>query len=232
MASELFQTDRQTSAAGTSVPLGTARWMEPAEARSRFGFNDRLFSLNASGLWQGRSDGQIWLGEAIDAAAGALGYADDRHVCLVSGTRGGKGTGLIIPNLCLWSGSCLVIDPKGENATVTAQRRGAGSPYAHGLGQTVRILDPFDEVQLDASLKARFNPLDAIDTGSDYAVDDAGRVAAALVVVENRNDPYWEEAARDLIKCLILHVLSDDDFDGCRNLVSVWRLLNQGTGYR
>jgi type IV secretory pathway TraG/TraD family ATPase VirD4 len=146
----------------------------------------------------------------------------------VSGTRGGKGTGIIIPNLCLWPGSCIVVDPKGENATVTARRRGDGSQYCFGLGQTVRILDPFGEVQIDASLKARYNPLDTIDPASDFAVDDAGRVAAALVVVESRSDPYWEEAARDLIKGLILHVLTDPDFESRRNLVSVWRLLNQG----
>lgn len=216
------------SDATDDVALGTASWMAPDEARSRFEFNDHLFELDVAGLWKGRSDGQIWLGEAIDSAAGALGYTDDRHVCLVSGTRGGKGTGVIIPNLCLWSGSCIIIDPKGENATVTALRRSNGSEYSFGLGQTVRILDPFGEVQLDPSLKARYNPLDAIDPTSDHAVDDAGRVAGALVVAENRSDPYWEEAARDLIKGLILHVLTDPDFEGRRNLVSVWRLLNQG----
>ena len=216
------------SDATDDVALGTAAWMVPDEARSRFEFDDRFFTLNASGLWEGRSAGQVWLGEAIDSAAGALGYTDDRHVCLVSGTRGGKGTGILIPNLCLWSGSCIVIDPKGENATVTALRRGTGSEYSYGLGQNVRILDPFGEVQLDPSLKAKYNPLDAIDPAGDHAVDDAGRVAAALVVVESRTDPYWEEAARDLIKGLILHVLTDADFEGRRNLVSVWRLLNQG----
>src|ERR1700760_179423 len=78
------------------VALGTASWMVPDEARSRFEFDDRFFTLNASGLWEGRSAGQVWLGEVIDSAAGALGYSDDRHVCLVSGTRGGKGTGIII----------------------------------------------------------------------------------------------------------------------------------------
>jgi type IV secretory pathway TraG/TraD family ATPase VirD4 len=109
---------------------------------------------------------------------------------------------------------------EGENATVTARRRSAGSEYSFGLGQDVRVLDPFGEVQLDLSLKARYNPLDAIDPASDYAVDDAGRVAAALVVAENCSDPYWEEAARDLIKNVIPHVLTYPDFDGRRNLVA------------
>ena len=100
------------------------------------------------------------------------------------------------PNLCFWPGSAIVVDPKGENATVTAQRRGDGSIYTRPMGQKVCILDPFGEVQASPPLlKARYNPLDAIDPKSDFAIDDAGRVAAALVVVENRNDPYWEEAA-------------------------------------
>jgi type IV secretory pathway TraG/TraD family ATPase VirD4 len=100
--------------------------------------------------------------------------------------------------------------------------------YARALGQKVCILDPFGEVQLPASLKARYNPLDAIDPESDFAVDDAARVAAALVVVESKTDPYWELAARNLIKGLILYVLSAPYLAGRRNLVTVRRLLTQG----
>jgi TPR repeat protein/type IV secretory pathway TraG/TraD family ATPase VirD4 len=211
-----------------NAPLGTAQWMPSTEALEKFAFDDGLFALNDDGLWEGRSNGQIWVGETFDREPVPIGYRDDRHVLLVSGTRGGKGTGVIIPNLCLWPGSAIVIDPKGENATVTARRRGEGSDYAYGLGQTVRILDPFGEVQFDPSLKARYNPLDAVDPKSDFAVDDAGRIAAAIVVVENRNDPFWEQAARNLVKALILHVLTARNFEGRRNLVSVWRLLRQG----
>ena len=170
----------------------------------------------------------MWVGEAFDWRSTPLGYADDRHVCLVSGSRGGKGVGVIVPNLCFWPGSAIIVDPKGENATVTARRRGGGSPYTHAMGQHVHILDPFGEVDLPEESKARYNPLDAIDINSDFAVDDAGRVAASLVVVENRNDPYWEEAARNLLKGLILHVLTASYFEGRRNLVTVRRLLSQG----
>src|SRR5208283_936092 len=127
--------------------------------------------------------GRVWIGGGFDRQISPLGYEDDRHVCLVSGSRGGKGVGVIVPNLCFWPGSSIIVDPKGENATVTARRRGSGSEYAHALGQKVCVLDPFGEVQLPAPLKARYNPLDAIDPESDIAVDDAGRIAAALVVV-------------------------------------------------
>ena len=202
--------------AGDGIPLGTARWMAPEDATEKFSYSGSLFS------------GRVWIGEGFDQQTSPLGYQDDRHVCLVSGSRGGKGVGVIVPNLCFWPGSCIVVDPKGENATVTARRRGGGSEYTHSLGQKVCILDPFGEVQLPAPLKARYNPLDAIDPNSDLAIDDAGRVAAALIVVENRNDPYWEEAARNLIKGLILHVLSARYLSGHRNLVTVRRLLTQG----
>lgn len=200
----------------TDLPLGTADWTSVDTAVEKFRIAGCV------------GDGHVWMGQAIDRAATPLGYTDDRHVCLVSGSRGGKGVGVIVPNLCMWPGSAVVVDPKGENATITAQRRGNGSDYAHGMHQKVRILDPFGEVQLPKELKARYNPLDAIDVKGDLAIDDAGRVAAALVVIENKNDPYWEEAARNLIKGLILHVLSAPYLRAHRDLVGVRRLLTQG----
>jgi type IV secretory pathway TraG/TraD family ATPase VirD4 len=215
LITEVQEADRQSE-----MPLGTAQWMRTSEASARLAMRPDVPSS------------RIWLGETCDHPGIPLGYADDRHVCLVSGTRGGKGTGLIVPTLCLWPGSALIIDPKGENATVTARRRGHGSEYARGLGQEVRILDPFGEVQLDPALKARFNPLDVIDPLGDYAIDDAGRIAASIIVRENHNDPFFEEAARNLLKGLILHVLSSSIFEGIRNLVTVRRLATQGDWLR
>jgi type IV secretory pathway TraG/TraD family ATPase VirD4 len=211
LITEVNEVDQQET-----VPLGTAQWMGLREATQRLG-------MPADNL----SD-RLWIGEALDAEATALGYTDDRHVTLISGTRGGKGAGVIVPNLCQWRGSCIVIDPKGENATVTARRRGGGSDYTHGMGQEVRILDPFGEVPLASSLKARFNPLDVIDPDSDLAVDDAGRIAAAIIVRESKNDPFWEDAARGLMKGLILHVLTFPSFKDIRNLVTVRKLLMEG----
>jgi type IV secretory pathway TraG/TraD family ATPase VirD4 len=123
---------------GTDIPLGTARWMAPETSVAKFAYKDTWYS------------GHVWIGEAVTPHSNPLGYIDDRHVCLVSGSRGGKGVGSIIPNLCFWPGSAIVVDPKGENATVTAQRRGDGSAYTHPMGQKVCILDPFGEVQLPA----------------------------------------------------------------------------------
>ena len=63
-------------------------------------------------------DGMIFLGAAADGTL--LGLDDNRHCLTVAGSRAGKGVSVIVPNLCLYPGSALVIDPKGEikwNAT-------------------------------------------------------------------------------------------------------------------
>lgn len=196
--------------------LATSQWMNQHEISQQF-----LIRTNVP-------SNKFWLGEALEQNRTPIGYADDRHISLIASARSGKGSGIIIPNLCLWPGSCVVIDPKGENATVTARRRGNGSKYAIGLKQKVCILDPFGEIDLPPELKTRFNPLDAIDPHGDLAVDDAGRIAAALIIRESKGDPFFDDAARNLLRGLILHVISDDSFKDCRNLITVRRLLTQG----
>lgn len=107
------------------IPLGTARWHD----------------LKPSDCYQ---SGDFYLGYGPDGHP--VGSRDDRHVLIVCGNRGGKGVSYLVPNLLTWPGSVLVIDPKGGNAMVTARRRGQGSAYAKGMGQTVHILDPYGEV--------------------------------------------------------------------------------------
>ncbi len=56
-------------------------------------------------------------------AGRVIGWNDDRHMMTIAGNRAGKGVSLIIPNLLFYEGSAVVIDPKGENARITARRR-------------------------------------------------------------------------------------------------------------
>lgn len=192
----------------------------------------------ASGQWARQDEfnrlrykeGDLWIGYAPTTPSFPVGHGDDRHICQVAGSRGGKGTTSIINNLCLWPGSVVVVDPKGENATVTARRRGRGSDYAKGMGQEVYILDPFKSVENAEEYRARFNPLDAIDPNEDEAVDEAGRIADALVVVQEKggSDPFWDESARSLVRGIILHVLTDPFYEDRRNLITVRQLIARG----
>lgn len=197
-----------------AVPLGTADWL-------RFS-DDAKPSFKSGDLWLSR----LPSGEPV-------GYRDDRHVLVVSGTRSGKGASVIIPNLCLWPGSAVVIDPKGENAMVTARRRGRGSSWARGMGQTVHILDPFGEVRTShddfSAFKAGFNPLEIIQRHGPEAVDEAARIAEAMVVSENGRDPFFDEAAKGVLKALILHVASSPNIAlDKRNLVTLRYILLAG----
>ncbi len=195
-----------------SMRLGTASWADPA-------FIDQNYPYQPGDVWLGNSSSN---GEA-------LGFGDDRHVCLVSGTRGGKGASSIINNLCLWPGSVVVIDPKGENATVTAARRGAGTAICEGMGQAVHVLDPFKAANVQDRYRSRFNPLDALDPGSRECGDLAARMADAVVIVrEEAKDPFWDEAGRAMVKGLILHVVTASQYEGRRNLTTVRELLTRG----
>jgi type IV secretory pathway TraG/TraD family ATPase VirD4 len=191
--------------------LATAQWEDPALIAQRYPF----------------TDGTFWLGRTNDWKA--IGYRDDRHICLVSGTRGGKGTSLIINNLCFWPGSAVVVDPKGENATVTAARRGRGDDYCTGMGQAVHVLDPFNTTHVEDHYRSRFNPLDALHPNREETIDEASRLANAIVVVkEDAHEPIWDESARTMLKGLILHVLTARQFDGERDLITVRKLILRG----
>ena len=55
--------------------------------------------------------GQIILGKF---AGRFLGYLDDRPQITIAGARAGKTSTVLEPNLYLYPGSMLVLDPKGE----------------------------------------------------------------------------------------------------------------------
>src|SRR5277367_6250031 len=84
--------------------------------------------------------GKVFLGAIGNRA---IGVSDDRHLMTIAGSRAGKGVSTIIPNLIEYPGSVLVIDPKGENARHTKNRRSNGSQAVRsGLGQDTFVLDP------------------------------------------------------------------------------------------
>lgn len=137
-----------------------------------------------------------------------LGLDDDRHMVTVAGARSGKGRSSIIPNLCLYPGSVVVLDPKGENASLTAARRGPGNEWTQGIGQAVHVLDPFGVADVPDELRSSFNPLSLLDVNSPLVVDDAALLAEGLVVSNDPRDAHWDETARNFVKGLILHLVT------------------------
>lgn len=151
-----------------------------------------------------------------------VGIEDDRHMITVAGSRAGKGVSVIIPNLILYPGSVLAIDPKGELASITARRR------ARDLGQKVFVLDPFGRTASGVKpYKASFNPMAILTEDNRHIVEDAGLIADALVI-PGGGDIHWDETAKNFIEGLILHVATWSGYKGRQNLVTVRELLVRG----
>ena len=137
-----------------------------------------------------------------DARSGKLlRYAGPAHLLTIAPTRTGKGVGTIIPNLLDYPGSVVCIDPKGENARVTARHRAKFGP--------VHVLDPFGVTGLPG---AAFNPLDRIDPAGLDLADDCMTLADALVydAPGEAGEAHWNEEAKALISGLILSIVTSE----------------------
>ena len=157
-----------------------------------------------------------------------IGLRDNRHLMTIAGTRAGKGTSVIVPNLLLYPGSVLVLDPKGENATLTAARRGQGENIpAGGLGQDVFVIDPFGVADVPDHYRAGFNPFDALDPDSDHFIDDCDSIADALIIESsgNENANYFDNTARMVLRGFIAWVAEYENLGMERSLATMRELL-------
>ena len=106
--------------------------------------------------------------------------------------------GAIIPNLLTSDRSIFCIDPKGENARITASARARFGP--------VYVLDPF---QASGEPTSTFNPLAGLQPDSLDLAEDATLLADALVYDPpgQAGEAHWNEEAKALIGGLILHAV-------------------------
>lgn len=119
--------------------------------------------------WEWRP-GHIMLGQWEGRV---LGSNDDRHAVTMAGTRAGKSSTVLIPNLRRFPGSAVVLDPKGELARATAEHR-------RKMGQHVFILDPFGETGMPT---ASHNPFAELLSGNpDHIAADVAQIADALII--------------------------------------------------
>lgn len=154
--------------------------------------------------------GQIILGKF---AGRFLGHLDDRPMVTIAGARAGKTSTVLEPNLYLYPGSMLVLDPKGELARTAAFRR--------LRGHDVQVLDPFGQ---STETSAHFNALAELDPDSDTIIDDATALTEALIVDEgDARSRHWNESAKTLLLGIILLTLTLEPRE--RNLITVRELL-------
>ena len=170
---------------GPDLIFGSAKFADLEHARERG-------IIGSTGLRLGYLSGAMSGGGRVP-----LHYTGDRHGLTCAATRSGKGVSTLIPNLLARDGSVLVIDPKGENAAITADHRRTLGP--------VHVLDPWG---ISGQPVARFNPLDLLNADSPTLIEDATLIAGALVVHEDGgNAAHFSEQASDLVKCLLLYLV-------------------------
>ena len=175
-------------------------------------------------------EGDIFLGRPKLIIGGLLrpiGIPTEKHMVTIAGTGSGKSTGALIPNLCIHTGSALVIDPKGELASITARGRGHGGGGVRGMGQDVYVLDPYGIVE--GFTTASYNVFDEMEKVAKYDADRpvsyARKVAQALVPSSSK-DPYWDDAPRTFIAGLLLYIFQGPKEQ--RNLVRLRELIMEG----
>jgi len=137
----------------------------------------------------------------------AIGYKGDGHLVTFAPTGAGKGAGVIIPNLLHYSGSMIVVDPKGENFVVTAR-------YRQSIGQKVVLLDPFSTVpdtilQRHGVERGKLNPLDICSLTGTATENDAQMIAESLSTGGFASDPFWDLQAMKVLAGIISIEMED-----------------------
>ena len=95
----------------------------------------------ANGMFFGKSSAPGLAGGPNENSGAPVCSTPEHHTLIIARTRTGKGTRVIVPTLLRYKGSVFVIDPKGENAAITARARSWMEPE-----QSVRILNPWNEL--------------------------------------------------------------------------------------
>lgn len=180
-------------------------------------FGDSKFADEAEIEEAGLFDGQGYHLGSYPTEDGdkTLTFAGQRHMITCAPTQYGKGVSSIIPNLLSYQGSAVVIDPKGENAMVTAQHRA-------NMGQKVYVLDAFG---ITGFRSARLNPLDMLKQGDVELTENAFMLADAIITQMGTQDVFWTEEAKALLQGVMTYVATDEQEDGQRTLGRVRDLL-------
>lgn len=145
-------------------------------------------------------------------------YSKQGHLLTIAGSRSGKFTNLIAPNLLGWAdidGSFVVIDPKGEIAGVT-------SKYQGEAGQNVVVLNPWAILSDKLPDSVKYNPMDILDADNPNLVDDCQMLAEMIVPQDTGKNKFFSDSARAILTGLIMYIaLSEEGHN--RSLKTLWK---------
>jgi type IV secretion system protein VirD4 len=161
--------------------------------------------LGRHGAAQRRAAGFVHEAAAATEIGALINDTSEQHALVIAPTGAGKGRNVLLPWLLSYQGSIVVVDPKGEAASVTARCR-------HEFGQAVCVVDPWriyhrSELPPNAYCRttATINPLQVMLEDSHDLGDDCLALAELIVgpAPVSLQDPFWRSLALHLITALI-----------------------------
>jgi len=150
-----------------------------------------------------------------------LYWHSNEFALLAAPTRGGKGIGLVVPNLLHYSDSVVVFDPKGENWELTA-----GFRAKHG--QECFLFSPDSQ---DGKTH-RWNPLGYIRRDPRFLVADVGGIAQLLYPTNSSSDgtnKFFNDNAQALFMGLVLYLIHQEKREQDKENTTLAAILNMTT---
>ena len=186
---------------------GSAEWAQPVEAPPSA---DYVFG----GVFFGKSSLPEYAETPLEGHQGGPICSEKKtHVLICAQARTGKGTRVAVPTLLRYQGqraapgaplqgSVFCIDPKGENAVITARARRA-------FPSDVNIINPWGELaavfQQYGFLPATYNPLDILNKNDPNVVSTAQAMAAAICPQEaGGKNNFWNQNAASILTAVLL----------------------------
>ncbi|GAA4457914.1 type IV secretory system conjugative DNA transfer family protein [Rurimicrobium arvi] len=153
---------------------------------------------------------------------GGLYFNDKGHLLSIAGTRGGKGTNLVIPNMLgigQYSGSWVVVDPKGEAVAIAGR-------YQQKQGKHVFVLNPWRLLSEHIPVSSAYNPFQLLaDKESLHLIDDAQVIAEMLVPIDPKeHEKFFTDTARSIVAGLIAYIAYTKD-ESEKTLITLYKYL-------
>ena len=143
------------------------------------------------------------------------------HAITIRPSGSGKGTSIIVPNICSLLRSVFIVDPEAEALAIT------GRMVAPGCGR-VLVINPFNVLanELPGLASHGYNPLTAINPMDvDFTDDCAGMEGACQRSASAVDGSFWWFSVKDLVTALVMH---EKIINGkAANLANVRRLLTE-----
>jgi type IV secretion system protein VirD4 len=161
--------------------------------------------LGNDGLRLGVVSRRDWLGRERTATAR---YSGDHQHLVVAGSGGGKfvsSLGLLLFDfLHQKTGSCVVIDPKGEALHKVGKL--AMRPFdTHREGEDYRVvwLDPWN--LSGTGTTGSFNFLNLLTAASKNLADDARAMADAIIISGSKSETHWDDSAKVFLAGILIY---------------------------